>query len=372
MNIMYVNTLGVWGGVATYLRPLIKDQLNQGNRVSLVVGNRGELVDYVMHNFPEVKIIILDTMKRDVDIRGIFKSIFRFRKIVKKEKPDIIHFNCIMSGLIGRLGTAFLKNKKIYNAHGWAFEPGTDKKFKWPAIIIEKILAYFTDKIICVSDYEKRIADKYHIFKNSNQAVVIKNGSQDFFRNNNLKVADDEFVMTMAARFWEQKNQLLLLKSLKYLVNNYKLDRKIRLYLLGDGPLLKQCQDYVETNSLNDLVTFTGIVNNVNDYYGKSDVVVLITNYDAIAISLIEALSMGKPIIASNVSGVPENFSDKINGYCVDNNEKKIAEAIYKMINNDSLREKMGKNSRELYLSDFKLDKNVDSHDFLYNSLLNK
>lgn len=369
---MYVNTLGVWGGVATYLIPLISDQVKKGNSVSLVVGNEGELVDDVRQNFPSVKIIIVDTMKRNVDIKGIVKSIFRFRKIVKNERPDIIHFNCIMSGLIGRLGTIFLKTKKVYNAHGWAFEPGTDKKFQLPAIIVEKFMAYLTDKIICVSDYEKAIADKYHVFKNSNQAVVIKNGSEDFSKETSVCNNDDEFIMTMAARFWAQKNQMLLLKSLKYLIDNYKLDKTLHLYLLGDGPLLKECQEYAKNNSLTDFVTFTGIVNNVNDYYSKSDVVLLITNYDAIAISLIEALSMGKPIIASNVCGVPENFSDKLNGYCVDNDEKQIADAMYKMINNDSLRKEMGVNSRELYLSDFKIDHNLKLHDSLYHSLLNK
>lgn len=369
MKIMYVNTLGVWGGVATYLKPLIAYQVSRGNHVSLVVGNEGELTNYIRKNIPDVKIIILSSMKRDVDIRGIFKSIFQFRKIVKNINPDIIHLNCIMAGIIGRIGALFLKKKIVYNAHGWAFEPGTEKKYKIPAIVIEKMLAYFTDSIICVSQYEKKIADDYRIFKNSNQSVVIRNASDDWGICD-INHNHNEFIITMAARFWHQKNQLLLLKSLKKVVNNNSGNKKIILYLLGDGPLLEKCEKYVYENKLTDNVVFTGKVSNVNDYYKISDVVALITNYDAISISLIEALSMGKPLIASNVSGVPENFGEEINGYCVSNNIEEISEAIYKIMIDEKIRNKMSVNSRKLYEKEFKLDDNIKRHQNLYEDLM--
>lgn len=373
MKIMYVNTLGVWGGVATYLKPLISDQLRRGNQVSLVVGNEGELTDYVRVHFPKVKLIILSSMKRDVDIKGIFKSIFKFRRIVKTERPDVIHLNCIMAGIIGRLGSIFIDSKIIYNAHGWAFEPGTSKKFKYPAIIIEKVLSLLTDKIICVSNFEKEIAEKYHIFRNKNQAVVIKNASEDFRVSYPDEIKDDVFRISMAARFWNQKDQLSLIKGLEIFVNNYKKD-KVILYLLGDGPNLKKCKKYVSENNLDDNVIFTGRVSNVDYYYSISDVVALITNYDAIAISLIEALSMGKPIIASDVCGVSENFDFKnLNGFCIrENDPHLIADSINEMFVNPDKIKKMGNNSRSLYLNDFTMDKNIQKHNELYLSVLNK
>lgn len=371
MKIMYVNTLGVWGGVATYLKPLMSDQLKRGNQVSLVVGNEGELTEYVRNNLPDVKVIILNSMKRDVDIKGIFKSIFKFRKIVKNENPDIIHLNCIMAGLIGRIGSIFMGKKIIYNAHGWAFEPGTSKKFKWPAIIIEKFLALFTDKIICVSDFERKIAEKYHVFKNRKQAVVIKNSSSDFGLQHPSELDDDTFRITMAARFWNQKDQLSLIKGFKIFIDNCNYEKSI-LYLLGDGHNLSKCKEYVKDNGLDNNIIFTGRVSNVNYYYAISDVVALITNYDAIAISLIEALSMGKPIMASKVCGVPENFdSNHQNGFCIDsNNPKLIAECIFKFFKDKNKIKKMGNNSRKLYLSEFTMDKNINSHNELYKKVL--
>lgn len=370
MKIMYVNTLGVWGGVATYLKPLIYDQLKRGNHVSLVVGNEGELTDYVKVRFPEVKLIILSSMKRDVDIKGIFKSIFKFRRIVKTEKPDVIHLNCIMAGIIGRLGSIFTGTKIVYNAHGWAFGPRISKKYKWPAIIIEKSLAFITNKIICVSEYEKKAAKKYHIFKNKKQSIVIKNACEDLGFFGISKRDSKSFTITMAARFLEPKNQKLLLKSIKKINDNYSLDVNLKVNLLGDGPLLEDCKTYVQKNSLKEIVTFTGKVNNVQDYYKISDVVMLITNYDAIAISLIEALSLGKPIIASNVAGVPETFSDHINGFCVQNNVDEISNAILKMIKNPNLTLSMSKNSRKLYEEDFNIQKNLDMHNSLYDNLI--
>lgn len=372
MKITYVNTLGVWGGVATYLESLIEDQIGRGNHVSLIVGNNGELTEYVKKNFPSVKVFIIDTMKREIDIIGICKSIFKMRKIIKTINPDIIQFNCIMAGLIGRLSDIGLKNKVIYNAHGWAFEPGTSKKFKIPAIIIEKFLSYFTNKIICVSNYELNIATKYHIFSKKNQPVVIKNGSKDYFKNyNNFYSDDGVFRITMAARFWDQKNQLDLIKGFKLLLNN-NLGKKCLLYLLGDGPNLQLCKDFVKNNNLEDFVIFTGQVSNVHYYYDISDVVALITNYDAIAISLIEALSMGKPLIASNVSGVPENFLYNKNGFCIKNDPIIIYKYLNIMLNNNNLLISMGNYSRKLYLKEFTNKKNVESHNNLYQNLFRR
>lgn len=373
MKIVYVNTLGIWGGVATYLETLIKDQVNRGNDVYLIVGNEGDLTKYVRKNFPSVKITVLDSMKREVDILGTLTSIVKMRKIIKKINPDIIHLNCIMAGLIGRIANIGMKNKVVYNAHGWAFEPGTSKKYKFPAIVIERILAYLTDKIICVSDYEYNIAKKYKIFRDKSQGVVIKNCSKDFKVQ---KKADTKtFNITMAARFWKQKNQLLLLKSFKELLSMCKknqIKKQIQLYLLGDGPTLDECKKYVSENGLSNNVIFTGRVDNVRDYYGLSDVVTLITNYDAIAISLIEALSMGKPLVASNVSGVPENFSENINGYLVPNDSQSISDALYKIIINGDLEKEMSVNSRNLYIKEFTEDKNSNMHNDCYTNLVNK
>lgn len=373
MKIMYVNTLGVWGGVATYLKPLMADQLNRGNDVCLVVGNEGELTSYVRRNLPDVKITILNSMKRDVDVKGIFKSIFRFRNIVKKENPDIIHLNCIMAGLIGRIGSLFMGKKIIYNAHGWAFEPGTSEKFKWPAIIIEKFLALFTDKIICVSDFEEKIAKKYHIFKNKKQSIVIKNASPDLGISHPNELNDEIFRITMAARFWNQKDQLSLIKGFKVFASKCKSKKSI-LYLLGDGPNLDKCKKYVHENNLDNNVIFTGRVSNVDYYYSISDVVALITNYDAIAISLIEALSMGKPLIASDVCGVSENFDfDNLNGFCLeDNSPELISNCIFKLYTNYDMREEMGFNSRNLYISDFTMDKNITKHNELYSVVVER
>lgn len=374
MRIMYVNTLGVWGGVATYLIPIIKEQVNLGNEVYLVVGSQGELTNNVQKNIPEVKIILLNTMDREVKPLSILNSIFKFRKLVKNINPDIIHLNCIMAGLIGRIGSLCLKSKIVYNAHGWAFEPGTSKKYKWPAIIIEKILSYFTDAIICVSDYEKKIADKYRIFKKDSQAIVIKNASIDFGLLHKKNYPEDGcFRVTMSARFWEQKNQLLLIKGFEKFINRYKQKKQFKLFLLGDGPKLNECKEYVKNHNIESFIEFTGMVSNVDEYYFKSDVVALITNYDAIAISLIEGLSMSKPLIATNTCGVPENFyKDFSNGCCINNTVSDVDTALNYLFSNPEIRRKMGERSRKLYERDFKIEKNINLHDNLYENLLKK
>ncbi len=68
---------------------------------------------------------------------------------------------------------------------------------------------------------------------------------------------------------------------------------------------------------MSDKVFFEGAVNNVPDYLQKADVFLLITNWEGLPISILEAMSYGLPVIASDVAGVKEEVLDGVNGFVV-------------------------------------------------------
>ena len=113
-------------------------------------------------------------MKREIGIND-FKAAWKIRKIIKKYNPDIVYAHSSKAGAIVRIANIGLKSKCIYNPHGWAFNMRGSKIKQLIYAIIEKIMVPFCDRIICISDYEKKSAIDMNIC-NENKIKVIVNG----------------------------------------------------------------------------------------------------------------------------------------------------------------------------------------------------
>ena len=96
-------------------------------------------------------IVVVDEMHNAISLSHDSKAIFAVRKAIKKYKPDIVYCHSSKAGTIGRVADMGIKNKLIYNAHGWSFNMKgvSGKKIKFYRAV-EKMLALMTDKIVCI------------------------------------------------------------------------------------------------------------------------------------------------------------------------------------------------------------------------------
>lgn len=150
-------------------------------------------------------------MQRNVSLRDLV-CIFKVRKLIKQIKTDIVYARSCKAGVIARIADIGLKNEIIYNPHGWAFNMrGTTYKRLFYAFI-EKLCSYLCDKILCVSDFEKLSALRWHICRDS-KIKVIYNGidiveyEKHIFRSSktDLGIPENAFVVGMVGRIAEQK-----------------------------------------------------------------------------------------------------------------------------------------------------------------------
>lgn len=341
-KILYIITKGTWGGAQTYVSNLIHDQVKRKNEIYLVTGSTGKLTTDVQKILPAENIYIVNSLENKIGV-NLLNATHNVRKIIKKINPDIIHLNSTVAGLVGRLANIGINNKIIYTVHGSSFTPGLSKKRIVAGMFLEKVLLPLTDDIIFVSNFDFNLWVKKGIInKNFSKGHVIYNGVFDRKRvvSNNNK---NKFIITMAARFSSQKYQELLIKAVKK-VNNPNL----HVIFLGNGDsYLMQCKRLVKANDLENNIQFLGNVDDVIPYYEQSDVVALISHYEGLPISLIEALSLGLPLIASNVGGVSELFEN--NGFCISNDVDILKNAIIQMMNNKNELKTLGRNSRKLF-----------------------
>lgn len=217
----------------------------------------------------------------------------------------------------------FIKNDKEYS--------GRLKTIKR----IQKRVAENADKIIVPSHYLKNIVKQWGI--NPDKIVVIYNA----FEGANIietkkEIRDDLYldnvVITSAGRLVPWKGFGTLIAIIPNLIKKFP---RIRLLIMGDGPQRKELEKLIKHGGLEDYVELLGDQKkeDLYKYIKASDVFVLNTGYEGLSHQLLEVLSIGTPIVTTNVGGNPEIITNKINGLLIEyNNKKALEQAIERLI----------------------------------------
>jgi len=164
----------------------------------------------------------------------------------------------------------------------------------------------------------------------------------------------------------------LLLRVWKRLVTEYE---GLHLVLIGSGEnQFLSCEDelkqFVKKHSLGESVTFTGYVENVYEYLQCSDYFILLSESEALPISLLEALSCELPCIATRVGGIPDFIQDNENGRLADvGDEEGIHNIIVELLKNKEVVKEMGHKGRRTVKERFGIDSVTSEYISLFSSL---
>ncbi|MGA3231961.1 glycosyltransferase family 4 protein [Lactiplantibacillus pentosus] len=341
MKIVYVITQATWGGAQAHLYSLIQQQVRLGNTVTLVCGKTGWLSTRIGADFPSVDVVPISSLVRQIAPMRDLSAIHALRTLLRSKRPDVVHLHSSKAGMIGRLATARLGFNVIFTVHGWGFTPGVGKKRQLLMKSIEKLLRHLTTYYICVSQFDYELRVQNGVITKRRPGCVIHNGVTAL--DTPVKPERRErFVLSMAARFDAPKRQDILIRALSELPEEVP----IVCNLLGDGPMLQECKNLAARLNVSSKVQFRGVVDSVQQYYRQSDVAVLISDYEALPISLVEALAQRLPIIASHVGGIDELIHE--NGFLVDNDPKQIAEKIILLYQSNQMAQ-LKRNSYRIY-----------------------
>ena len=168
------------GGVERYLQTLFKYSDKEQVENILVCSQN---YDYKKIKSLADRVIVLK-MAHQINPSSDIKVEKALRRIIKQLKPDIVYAHSSKAGALARIADLGLKNKVIYNPHGWAFnmQQSAKKKemYKW----VEKISVHFCDKIVCISDAEKESALREKICKPSKLQVIYNGIDLEEIKNN--------------------------------------------------------------------------------------------------------------------------------------------------------------------------------------------
>ena len=201
--------------------------------------------------------------------------------------------------------------------------------------LIEKVFAFFTDTIICVSNYEKESALQNHICK-TNKLQVILNGvdieeiekkiAASKLTRDSLNIPEKAYVVGMVGRISEQKAPDVFVKAARKIKDAIP---ESFFIIVGDGPDQDQIKKMIDDLGLNDSFLITGWTKHAIEYLALFDVAVLCSRWEGLPLVVPEYFAAKKPVVCTKIDAVDDMIEDGVNGcvvgiYDVDAIEKAV------------------------------------------------
>ncbi len=337
------------GGAQIHVRDLAAHYVRLGHRVTVLMGGKNEGPLGPSLREAGVKAILLKHLLRPIHPVKDTLAVWEVVRSLRSERPDLVTCHSSKAGLLGRIAARLVGIPVIFTAHGWSFSEGVSSCKRGLYCFIEKMAAGLAHRIITVSRYDYTLAQRYGI-GTSDTMVCIHNGMPSLPADMPLAQPDKEPVrICMVARFDHPKDHLLVMRSLAILADhNWLLD------LAGDGPLYEEVQTTCRRLGLEKRVTFRGYCEDVASLLQASQVFLLISNWEGLPCSILEAMRAGLPVIASDVGGVPELVQDTRTGFLIPRGDGSIlTQRLQQLLVNPRLRETMGRNGRTRFDKEF-------------------
>lgn len=364
MKILFIITRSdIIGGASVHLLELAKGLNDRNHETKIVVGGSGLLLERA--RALGIFIEPLKYLVRQISVVKDICAFFEIRNVIKDYKPDLVHLHSSKAGFIGRLACASLDVPCIFTAHGWSFTEGVSSIKRSLFLFLEKITSKMAKKIITVSDYDRNLALSYGV-SSEKYLVTVHNGVSDKLLESRGDKDNNVIQFIMVARFEDQKDQRRLLLALAKVKD---LDWKIQF--VGDGPNLSGVKLLCEELGLRERVEFSGACYDIAERLNKSDVFILLSHWEGLPLTILEAMSASLPIIASDVGGVSETIDEACGILIAQNDDSLLIEMLRRFIQSEEMRKNFGVSARARYIRHFTLERMICDIENIYLDTLN-
>ena len=347
IKIVHVQLLPLLSGAQNVMLAILNSLDKNKYDVYVISKPGGPLVERVLDL--DYNYIPLKSFRRNISIMDIVAFIKLFR-IFKKHKFDIVHTHSSKPGFIGRIAARIAGVPQIvHTVHGFPFHPYQKKLIMSFYRSVEKLAGLFCDKVVFVNNSERETAIADHLVQ-PEKAVTIYNGIKLPKMEISKKEIDDKFIIGSCLRFWKQNN---IIDTIDSAIRVCKQSENIHFIIIGDGELYETAEKMINDSGFKDKIQLPGWQNNPTEWLQKFDVFLLYSKWEGLPLSILEAMSYGLPIVASDIKGNNELVSE-VNGILVPINDIDRLTAVLLSLPGEKERLKVwGENSRKLIKEKF-------------------
>ena len=302
-----------------------------------------------------------------------YSLIWRLRRYMRDHRIDLAHTHLIHADLYGTLAAKLARISTIISSRH------NDDRFRRYHVLIwlNRLLAHWQTKIIVISDWVGRFlqevegipAEKIARIHYGLDPAPIEALADPAYVRQQFNIPADAPVIGTIGRLTAQKGQIYLLQAVSLLK---KESSDLRVIIIGDGELRGELEAHTKALDITTQVIFTGSRDHRETLRLLSgmDMFVFPSLWEGFGLVLLEAMALKKPIVASNVSAIPESVIDEMTGILVASQDASaLFSAISRLLKQSEIAEKMGRNGYQRLLAEFAVKTMVQNTGNLYKHL---
>lgn len=354
-----ITTLGV-GGAEMHLLALTRGLVARGHSPEVYyLKGKGELAgDFLRSGVPVQKISMEGAGEAP-------SAIWKLQKLMRREKHDLIHTHLLKADGVGAVAAALAgRSRRLL-----ASKHNDERALLHPVFgRVHGLLSMLDRRVIVLSDHVGRfVAEHGRVAPRKIRRVYYGLDPEKFMNatasglREELKIGADEFVIVCVARFAAQKAHTVLLDAFAKALHT---EPRMRLLLVGDDPFgdyRKRAEAHAHLLKLGDRVMFLGIRRDVPRILAASDLFTMSSLWEGLGLVFLEAMAARLPVVATNVSAVPEVVPQGTCGFLVPPNDAEaMARAFLEIVKKPDRGRSMGDAGRVWVREKFGIDRMVD------------
>jgi glycosyltransferase involved in cell wall biosynthesis len=364
VRIAYLLTRGdAVGGASIHVRDMGRAMAERGHEVIVFTGGDGHAAERLRAAGLAVKPLAF--LRRQINPLQDYRALRETGAALREWGPDLVSAHTAKAGWLGRAACSRLGIPVVYTPHGWAIG---DRISRWQGEIFlraERMAARWSDAIICVCEYERQLALEKAVAPPEKLRVVY-NGVADVPEALRANPAPAPARVVSVARFEPPKDHATLLAAMARLG-----DLPWELDLVGEGPLEASVRALASELGIAGRVHFRGYDSDPAAAFASAQLFVLSSRSEGFPRSILEAMRAGLPVAASRVGGVGEAVANGENGFLAEAGDVEgLAAAIRRLVEDVSVRQRLGRAARLAYEEKFALERTVEQTADVYRTVL--
>lgn len=370
LRIKVVHILHAVGGVDVSLRLIISNIDSEKFESVVIHGNDDSTEPFLDDKNIAVKSYETSILRNISPFKDI-AAIYRADKIIKKERPDIIHAHSAKGGVIAKIVGSRNKIPVLHTPQAYSFLSSESKVKRVIFLRLEKWLSKLNNKILASSNSEMNRAIK-EVGYDPQRVLLFNNAINPIGEDFNLsidKTWPDNYICSVGRPSF-QKNVELMIDILKDLKTK---DSSIHLVLMGVGyhsPNLTNVKTKIKDYKLENNITLL-------EWTKREDVFSIIKNaklyistarYEGLPYSVIEALALGKACVVTDADGNRDLISNNINGCVIfDEDVYAFSDGVMNLLNDDDKRRQFEDKSLQQFNNNFNIENTIITLEQIYN-----
>jgi glycosyltransferase involved in cell wall biosynthesis len=294
----------------------------------------------------------IEGLGRSISMGDDLKAFYGLTKLIRQFKPHIVHTHTAKAGALGRAASALLRvPARVHTFHGHVFHGYFSSLKTKAAIYTERALALLADRIIAISDLQKKeLCDAYHIAPPEKTRVVplgfdlsqylaVSRGEVPGTLRQELQAAPEDIIVGIIGRIAPIKNHALFIESFALALSQ---NPNLRAVIIGGGleEDVARLHQLAAQLHISSRLHFLGYRSQLASLYADLDIVALSSDNEGTPVALIEALASGRTCVATQVGGVADVLGNGAFGVLVPPRDTAALSTALLKLSRDSIQRK--------------------------------